>query len=246
MPKINPFTVPVIVARIKNLATGKIVVVEGVDDIIVYRSLITIFSSKRIQVLTAGGRDKVLEVFDEVKKLGYLDKAIFIVDQDSWIFSGIPSPYQDPRIIYTSGYSIENDIYVDRNIDNLLIGAGLSTSFNSKLHLFLQWFALAIDRYCLTGHEILDVHPDRFFRDVTGFCALKPGESHPNPTYNDLITQYPLKFRGKSLLPLAVDELNRRKDGYPSYNTKTIMEETAINGRGVHLNRIFSAVDSLA
>ncbi|WEI10088.1 DUF4435 domain-containing protein [Acinetobacter soli] len=86
MPKINPFTVPVIVARIKNLATGKIVVVEGVDDIIVYRSLITIFASKRIQVLTAGGRDKVLEVFDEVKKLGYLDKAIFIVDQDSWIF----------------------------------------------------------------------------------------------------------------------------------------------------------------
>lgn len=245
MPKINPFTVPVIVSAIKNSPTGKIVVIEGSDDVIVYRPLMHLFSNKGIKIVPAGGRTKVLEVFDEVKKLGYLDKAIFIVDQDSWIFSGIPTQYQHPRIIYTSGYSIENDIFVDKGIDNLLIGAGIFPSFNSKLQLFLQWFALAIDRFCDTGIELLDVHPDRFFSNVTGFCTLKPGESHPNPTFNDLIVNYPLKFRGKCLLPLAINELNSRPNS-PNYNSKTLMEETAINGRGVHLNRIFSTVNSLA
>ncbi|WP_171492629.1 DUF4435 domain-containing protein [Acinetobacter brisouii] len=242
------FPVPVIVSTINNSQSGKYVVVEGSDDIVVYRNLITIYKSKGINVIAAGGKDKVLEVFDNLKNTSNLAKAIFIVDQDSWIFTGIPPQYQHPRIIYTSGYSIENDIYVDKNLDLLMQGVGVYTSFQTKLAQYLEWFALAINRYCTNNNANsvkLDIHPDNFFRNVNLYCALQSGEAHPNSTYNDLMINYALKFRGKCLMPLAIGELNSRHNS-PSYNSKTIMEDTAITGRGVHLNRIFSEVERLA
>lgn len=249
----NPTVIPVsvIISTIKNSNSGKYVIVEGVDDIVVYRNLITLYSSKGIKIMAAGGRTKVLEVFDALKGTSNLDKAIFIVDQDSWIFNGIPSSYQHPRIIYTSGYSIENDVYLDRQLETLMHGTNVFSPFQNDLRVYLKWFALAITRFCTNDNansEILDIHPQTFFKcSVTtqNYCNLNSGEIFPQQTYDDLLVNYSLKFRGKCLLPLAIRALGSRQ-GQPKYNSATIMEETAITGRGIHLNRIFSTVDQLA
>ena len=36
---------------------------------------------------------------------------IFVADQDMWFFTGIPEKYRD-TIIFTRGYSLENDLYL--------------------------------------------------------------------------------------------------------------------------------------
>lgn len=245
------FPVPVIISTIEKCQSGKYVVVEGVDDIVIYRNLITLYRAKGIKVLPAGGRDKVLEVFDALKNTANLEKSIFIVDQDSWIFSGIPSAYQHDRIICTSGYSIENDVYVDKQLETLMQGTNVYTSFQNDLAIYLKWFALAITRFCTDNNacgEKLDVHPSTFFKNqlsINSYHALKNGEVFPQEAYDDLLINYALKFRGKCLLPLAVRSLGQRSSE-AKYNTNTIMEETAITGRGLHLNRIFSQVENLA
>jgi len=243
--------VPIIISTIEKCQSGKYVVVEGVDDIVVYRNLITLYRAKGIKVLPAGGRDKVLEVFDNLSQNSHINKAIFIVDQDSWVFSGIPSEYQHERIICTGGYSIENDVYLDKQLEVLMHGTGVHASFKSDLQLYLRWFALAITRFCIDNNscgEKLDIHPTTFFKNqlsINTHIALKNGEVFPQQTYDDLLINYALKFRGKCLLPLAVRSLGQRP-GEPKYNTKTIMEETACTGRGTYLNRIFSKVEELA
>lgn len=251
MSKSNPFSVPVILSIIKNSTSGKYVVVEGVDDIVIYRHLINVYQEKRIQVLAAGGRDKVLDVFNALNNTPNINKAIFIVDQDSWIFTGIPSAYQHDRIIFTSGYSIENDVYVDKQLEKLMQGTNVYTSFQNDLASYLRWFALAITRFCTNNNacsEKLDVHPSTFFKNqlsINSYHALKNGEVFPQEAYDDLLINYALKFRGKCLLALAVRSLGQRSSE-AKYNTNTIMEETAITGRGTHLNRIFSQVENLA
>lgn len=251
MSKPSPFPVRVIISTIQNSKSGKYVVVEGVDDIVVYRNLITLYKAKGIKVLAAGGRTKVLEVFDELKGTPHLDKAIFIVDQDSWIFSGIPTEYQHERIICTSGYSIENDVYLDKQIEIIMQATGVYSSFQTDLHIYLNWFSLAITRFCTNGNdnsEMLNLHPEAFFKcsnTTQKYCTLNSGEVFPQQTYNDLLINYGLKFRGKCLLPLAIRALGKRPH-QPKYNSNTIMEETAITGRGIHLNRIFTKVEQLA
>lgn len=249
--KVKALPVPIIISTIEKCQSGKYVVVEGVDDIVVYRNLITVYRAKGIKVLPAGGRDNVLEVFDSLSKNSHINKAIFIVDQDSWVFSGIPSKYHHERIICTGGYSIENDIYLDKQLEELMQGTGVHASFQSDLHIYLRWFALAITRFCTDNNscsEKLDVHPNTFFENqltIDTHLALKNGEVFPQETYDDLLVNYALKFRGKCLLPLAVRSLGQRP-GEAKYNTKTIMEETACIGRGIYLNRIFTKVEELA
>lgn len=245
MSRSNSMPVPVIVSTIQHSSYGKTVIIEGADDFIVYRVLTIIFADKNIKVIPAGGRDNVLKIFEELQKLDCLHKAIFIVDQDSWVFTGIPPQYQHPRIICTTGYSIENDIYMDRNLEDLMHGTDVFSSFDTELKIYLEWFALAIQRYIKNKSEKLDIHPTNFFKNYKTYCTCKNGEVHPNPTYHELINSYQVKFRGKCLLPLAIRALGMRKES-PSYHHKAIMEETAVSGRGVHLNRIFDAVNNLA
>src|SRR5690606_19362346 len=125
--------VHVILAMIRNSPSGKFVIVEGVDDIIVYRILINLYKSLGIQVIPAGGRDKVLEVFDEIKSTNNINKTIFIVDKDLWVFTGIPTEYQHERIITTTGYSIENDIFIDKDVMSLLQATAMESKFNDEL-----------------------------------------------------------------------------------------------------------------
>ena len=243
--------VSVIISTIKNSKSGKYVVIEGADDIIVYRILMTLYSAKGINVIPAGGRDKVLEVFNNLKNTPYLNKAIFIVDQDSWVFSGIPNEYQHDRIICTSGYSIENDVYLDKQLDILMQGTGVFSKFKTDLEQYLKWFSLAITRFCNASNpdgEKLNIHPTNFFQSnesIEEFCSLLVDEVFPQETYEDLLINYGLKFRGKCLLPLAIRALGARPHE-PKYNPKTIMEETAITGRGKYLNLIFNKVHDLA
>ena len=93
------------------------VLVEGKDDALVYRyiegklnDLISI--DNKADVIICGGRLELIEVFESREKFKNT-KVVFLADKDMWFFVGVPKDYED--IVFTDGYSIENDSMDDRN-----------------------------------------------------------------------------------------------------------------------------------
>ena len=80
-----------------------------------------------------------------------------MADKDLWLFSGIPPDY--PDIIWTEGYSIENDLYAGASLEDLLNadevdehGQVLDSIMSSGLRLRLKSIWLdrdaQVDRHC--------------------------------------------------------------------------------------------------
>ena len=76
-----------------------------------------VLAAKKQMYCPVGGRETLLAVYKRRNEFAHLPVA-FVADRDLWLFSGIPPDY--PDIIWTEGYSIENDLYADANLENLL------------------------------------------------------------------------------------------------------------------------------
>ena len=93
------------------------VVVEGKDDMQIYRWVEARIGNRNADVLPVGGRENPLSVYERRTEYAHLPVA-FVADRDMWLFSGIPPGYRD--IIWTEGYSIENDLYLGAELENML------------------------------------------------------------------------------------------------------------------------------
>src|SRR5579863_8723513 len=108
-----------IIALLKQTSLPTIVV-EGADDMIVFRRFEDRLSHLGVSVLPVGGRLNVLNIFTRRGEIPAYVKLAFIADQDTWVYTGVPKEYQHANLILTSGYSIENDVFVDGNLVSLL------------------------------------------------------------------------------------------------------------------------------
>ena len=61
-----------------------------------------------------------------------------------WLFSGIPSDYDG--VIWTEGYSIENDLYADAELENLL-AVEESQEHQQLRDAIVEWFAFEVEEY---------------------------------------------------------------------------------------------------
>ena len=116
MPTPNLMTVEHLVGVLRRARKPNIVV-EGDDDVIIYRELAKRIGILEVVLLPSGGREKLLQVYERRSEFSHVPVA-FVADQDMWIFSGIEPSYND--IIWTHGYSIENDLYSDAGLERLL------------------------------------------------------------------------------------------------------------------------------
>ena len=116
MPTPNPMTVEQLVGVLRRSRKPRIVV-EGDDDVIIYRELTKRIGILEVAPLPSGGRKKLLQVYERRSEFAHVPVA-FIADRDMWLFSGIPEGYAD--IIWTQGYSIENDLYVSAELESFL------------------------------------------------------------------------------------------------------------------------------
>ena len=109
-------TVEELVATLRN-SDLPTVIVEGQDDMRIYRWVEERLGSRTANVLPTGGRPNLLSVYERRRE--FLDLPVaFVADQDMWLFSGIPTEYGG--VIWTEGYSIENDLYADADLEKLL------------------------------------------------------------------------------------------------------------------------------
>ena len=207
MPLPSP-TVEELVAALQRSALPT-VVVEGQEDMRIYRWVEARLGNRAANVLPTGGRDKLLSVYERRQEFSNLPVA-FVADRDMWLFSGIPSHYDG--VIWTEGYSIENDLYAGADLENLLEAEEVQ-EHQQLLAAIVEWFAFEVERH-LAGEDFEVAHHcnrvvplgqtqmDENFRESREFRP--PGEE----IHRQIRRAYQLQLRGKTLFDMLVRFLN--------------------------------------
>ncbi len=132
---------PTVDELVSTLRRSKLptVVVEGKDDMQIFRWMEDLLEVHEIDVLAAGMRSNVLAVYDRRSEFDHLPVA-FIADRDKELFTQLPVGYED--IIWTQGYSIENDLYAgaDPSLENLM-DPQEADEHRQLLDTIIEWFA---------------------------------------------------------------------------------------------------------
>jgi len=205
--------------------------VEGRDDMSIYRWIESIDPDKEIDVIQCGGRATLLKIFKRRREINNV-LCVFLADKDMWLFSVIPEEYKE--IIFTNGYSIENDVLDGSCIINLLEN-NEKTKFDMLAQKLSHWFAFEVIEYRCNRKYHVDYHPSNLIplgsTELDLSCIQPRNFIKPNRNLERSIrTNFHQKFRGKSLLNLYVRILNAKRRR-SKYSKKNIIELSAkING----------------
>jgi hypothetical protein len=180
------------------------VIVEGTSDASVYRYIehrintLIGLDIGEADVYSCGGRDSLIKIFNRREEFKNT-KVVFLADKDMWFFEGVPKEYED--IVFTDGYSIENDVYIESVFNNLL-DEDNKKIFENLIKELSIWFAFGVHRYKETGYFKFDVSVDKVCPNNT-FCPnYKQSIDFVDPPEHliELIcTQYTRALRGKNL-----------------------------------------------
>jgi hypothetical protein len=119
--------------------------VEGREDMLIYRKIEKHLSLQNVNFFPCEGRENLLKIYEKRAEFTH-QKVLFIADKDMYVFSNIPSEYND--IIFTNGYCIENDLYTDgkERLDNLLFSEELIFK-QYLIQNIVKWFAFEVEKY---------------------------------------------------------------------------------------------------
>ena len=200
------------------------VLVEGKDDVQIYQWVERRVGIQKANVLPVGGRETLLAVYKRRNEFAHLAVA-FVADRDLWLFSGIPPGY--PDIIWTEGYSIENDLYAGARLENLL-NADEVDEHRQVLDSIVEWFAFEVEEY-LAGreprvgthcNEIVPLGRTEMDQD---FCTRRGFRSPNEELHQQIQGGYLLQLRGKSLFQILDRFLNAPGRG-TNYSTVALHE----------------------
>lgn len=179
--------------------------VEGSDDLAVYRWVEDQLGTLNANVLPCGGRSVLLEVYARRDEFSDL-KTAFVADRDMWYFTAIPAGY--PGIIWTDGYSVENDAYEPSNIETYLT-AQECLEFHKLLRELVRWFAFEVEEYRAGREARVATHPNRVIpHGQSNLCphfVNERGFTEPSAaTVVEVAASYKLGVRGKLLFQLLL------------------------------------------
>jgi hypothetical protein len=239
----NDVTVEEILSLLKQTSLPTILV-EGSDDIIVYRTFEKTLSHLGVSVFPVGGREKLLKVFLRKAEIPTSVKLVFIADQDVWVNTNIPPEFQDSRLLFTFGYSIENDVYIDGELWGLLSDADFKKYYDEIIDL-IEWYALALARHLQDPQEEIKLHPNRVLNPIErqNLLALRPSEIYPMALRDQIAQDYQRLLRGKTLLKLFVRNTNSRVHR-PRHSEKALLEMVALRP-GTLLKTIRNKVEEI-
>jgi hypothetical protein len=164
----------------------------------------------------------------------------FVADQDIWIYSAIPAELESPRLLFTEGYSIENDLYSDGDVERLMTPLE-ATCFREELKRFLRWYALRLKRLLSGSGQSIADHPNSVLDDPARYefdCALGPGEEYPHDLLETLTQHYQRLLRGKSLLALLLRQLSPSGSKRDPKHSATVLLENGATAGGACMERV--------
>ena len=224
MPRLNP-TVDELVSTLRRSRLPTIVV-EGKEDMQIFRWMEDMLEVPEADILGVGGRPNLLAVYDRRNEFANLPVA-FIADRDKELFTQLPEGYED--IIWTRGYSIENDLYAgaEPSLESLM-DSHEANEHRKVLDTIVEWFAFEVEEF-LEGrppefdHHCNEVVPlnqtemDNGFRQRRGF---RP----PNSELQRQIREaYQLQLRGKQLFQMLIRFLSASNRS-PKYSYRGLYE----------------------
>lgn len=187
------------------------VLVEGADDIVFYRKIEEDLVDLGLDILPAGNKDCVLELMSRLQEECKGKKFAFVVDKDLWVHA-IPTEYNDcQRLVMTDGYSVENDLFLDGELEELL-SVDEKTEFLNDIERFLHWYALEVSRRLNGKDGAFRTHPGKVLDDPEFFNSrveLNEGEEYPNVLKQEIKNDFRKILRGKSLLSILHRQLSK-------------------------------------
>ncbi len=187
------------------------VLVEGKDDVIVYRWLEDEIGITIANFLPCNGRDKLLQVYE--RRNEFIDSSVvFVADRDTYVYVNPPEEYDD--IIWTNGYSIENDLYYGRNIESLLSKTEKDT-FLKSLNNFIEYYAFEVQNLLDDNEFCLRNHPQKVLCDIQHevkeeFLQTINFSKADEDLEKNIRTNYDVLIRGKSLFALLTRILSNK------------------------------------
>lgn len=239
MPIPQP-TVDELIEVIKRSALPTLLV-EGTCDAYVYRLLESRLMMNG-SVLGCGGRGPLLTLFGRRAELTGKNCA-FLADQDMYIYSRIPDHYRE--IIWTIGYSIENDLYDESDIEDLLAPAE-SAEHPLVVAAVCRWFAFEVEQFragrpAHVDHHVSEVVPIGDFDICAGFIATRSFVEPDPETVREILTNYRLRLRGKTLFQCLVRFLSAR-GRTAKYSHSTLLEICAKKRGHPHVARLIAEI----
>lgn len=178
--------------------------VEGKDDQKVYRYIEDRLADLDLDVLICEGRDGLLAVHRRREEFAG-SPVVFIADQDMWYFTGIPREYA-ASVLFTDGYSIENDLYV-REVFEALMSQEEQTRFKLLVHQLARWQAFHVEQFNRLGTCNCDAHISQVAPEDQ-LCAdhlASIGFVEPDAALiATIVENYPKALRGKTLFQIVL------------------------------------------
>jgi len=217
--------------------------VEGEDDEAIYRWLESRFGVLNVSIFSCGGREVLIKIYRQRAMLTG-KRIVWLADLDMWKFSDPPSDLSG--IIFTSGYSIENDLYAGSEIENLL-EADERTRHTQLLDVVCDWFAFEVlehqaGREAQVGTNINKV-VDLSTMAMRQQFATNRQYVPPDPAFVDsLRKEYKLSLRGKTLIDVLFECVNYNKR--PARHSKEAIVEICLRlyPNNPYVDRIISEV----
>jgi hypothetical protein len=181
------------------------VVVEGTGDLRIYRWIESRLGNLGADLLPVNGRDKLLSLYRRRTEIGALAVS-WLADRDMWVFGALPDEYVG--VIFTSGYSIENDVYVDAKVEDLL-NKQERAEHASLLSEVIKWMAFEVEMFRDGREHRIASHINQVFGEsgftLRGAFATERGFREPaEETVNEIRLDYRLKVRGKTLFDVLL------------------------------------------
>ncbi len=205
----NHFVASISTHDIVSLLTSKY---AETSDVRIYRRIEQSLGPNNGDVLFCNGRETLLKIYNrrnEITNCGL----VFLADRDMWLFHKIPDEYNE--IVWTEGYSIENDVYTGSVVENLLEGTE-EQAFHDLLDKVCEWFAFEVGEFSQgrDSHQAQGI--GRILnKERNGLCSqflLERGFRTPNcELYKTIRDSYFLKLRGKTLFSLLTQILSAPK-----------------------------------
>ncbi|MDE0399142.1 MAG: hypothetical protein OXL96_15205 [Candidatus Poribacteria bacterium] len=215
MPTHSPMPLEKCLAELKkDRCTLPAFVVEGSDDARIYTWVLQALglSSYQVKIVKASTKGDLLQIYEAVdeNRDSYADfPIVFIADLDMFLFEGVPSEYNG--VVFTNGYSIENDLYSFANLEELLDPMSERENHKKVLDTIIEWFAFEIQeyqagRYSKIARNLEEIVPEdgttmdpeflKYLRECRGFTS--PCQA----IHDEIKKDYKLKLRGKILFEI--------------------------------------------
>jgi hypothetical protein len=221
------------------------VITEGLDDYLVFRRLERQFASLGVSLIPVGGRDEVISIFRRRLEFSQI-KSAFVVDRDMWLFSGVPAEFQYPEFAITDGYSIENDLYRDGSLYNLMDHRE-QASFDRDVAEVARWFGYEVEIFQAGNQPHTDMHVDRIIDNVgqllPTLVAARNYATLSGHCIPLVAADYAKILRGKTLMSLLLRYLSY-KGRRAKHNDKSLMEIASVAG-GAHLAALTAKIEAV-